>query len=140
MPATPPTRIATYLVRMAEDIDRAGLFVGGPNFADLASNAVDVPGAAYRAVTGQMPFLFAFPTTKAAEQARQRILATSAAMDTLNALAEHMAQVWPDLDWTDDPIERLAHWPHLLGVKPEEIPQTLRDLAHTLTAPAPTAA
>ena len=62
------------------------------------------------------------------------------AMDVLRVIAEHMAATWSDLDWTDDVTDRLANWPHLLGVTPELITQTLRDLAHSLTAAAPASA
>jgi hypothetical protein len=136
MPGTPDQVIAAHLRTMADGIERDGLYTGGPNFADPASQAHDVPAAAYRAETGRLPFLFAYPTDEAAERARVLILRTPAAMDTLRALAAHMERTWPDLDWTDDPIDRLANWPDLLGVHREEIPQTMRDLAQSLTAAA----
>jgi hypothetical protein len=144
MPATPAktpdTEIVEHLLKMAHAIEIFGLWTGGPNYIDPASERLDIPAAAYRTTTGTLPFIFAVPTHDAAEVARSYIEATPAAMDVLNAIAAHMANTWPDLDWTDDPIERLSHWPDLLGASPAEIPQTLRDLAHSLmtaaTAPA----
>jgi hypothetical protein len=142
MPGTPDQTIAEHLLTMAAGIERDGLWTGAPNFADAASQALDVPSAAYRAATGTLPFLFTLTTRDATLAARSYIEQTSAAMDTLLALASHLEARWPELDWTDDPIERLANWPHLLGFTPEEIPQTMRDLAHSLTtaATAPAAA
>ncbi|MFD0035828.1 hypothetical protein ACFVJK_48335 [Streptomyces sp. NPDC127172] len=146
MPETPATTsdadIADRLLEMALAIETYGLWVGGPNFIDPASERLDVPAAAYQATTGSLPFIFAMPAFEAADVARTYIEATPAAMDVLNAIAAHLAATWPDPDWTDDPIERLSNWPHLLGTTPAEIPQTLRDLAQSLTtaAPAPAAA
>jgi hypothetical protein len=146
MPETPTkkpdTAIADHLLDMALTIETYGLWTGGPNFIDPASERLDVPAAAYKATTGVLPFIFAMPAHDAAEVARSYIEATPAAMDVLNAIAAYMARTWPDLDWTDDPIDRLSNWPHLLGVASAEIPQTLRDLAQALTtaAPAPAAA
>lgn len=129
--------IADHLLGMAYDLGRDGLWLGGPNFADPASMAVDVPAAAYRRATGVLPFLFALPTAEAAAIARTYIEATPVAMDILRALAGHI-----DRDWLDDPIDRLAHWPTLPGVTTAEVTDTLRALAHTLTitATAPAAA
>lgn len=142
MPETPTMAIADHLLDMAHSIDTFGLWAGGPNYVDPNSERLDVPAAAYKAVAGSLPFLFARPTTDAAEVARTYIEATPAAMDVLNVIAEHLAATRPHLDWTDDPIERLAAWPHLLGVTTDDVPQTLRDIAHTLTlaATAPAAA
>ncbi|MFE5037111.1 hypothetical protein [Streptomyces sp. NPDC056683] len=139
---TPPAYIADYALEMAADIERYGIWTAGPNFVDPASERLDVPAAAYKATTGALPFIFAIPDADAADTARAYIEAAPAAMDTLRALAAYLATVRPDADWTDDPIDRLANWPHLLGVDPAGIPQTLRDFAHSLTtdAPAPAAA
>lgn len=140
MPATSPQTLADHLLDIATGIDRDGLWTSGPNFADPRGLRLDIPAAAYRAATGHLPFIFAIPAADAAEIACSYIVATPAAMDVLYVIAEHMARVWPDLDWTDDPIDRLSNWPHLLGVTPEVIAQTLRDIANTLTraATAPT--
>ncbi|MEE1838142.1 hypothetical protein [Streptomyces sp. SP17KL33] len=139
---TDNTATAERLLNMADTIEKFGLWTGGPNFIDPASERLDVPAAAYQAAIGTLPFVFALPTDEAAAVARTRIEDTPAAMDALRAIAAHMAQVWPDLDWTDDPIDRLSNWPNLLGVTPDEIPQTLRDLAFSilLTSTAATAA
>jgi len=140
--STPDVAIADHLLTMAADIDRYGLWTGGPSFIDPNSERLDVPAAAYKATAGSVPFHFALPTEDAAAVARSYIEHTPAAMAVLNAIAAHMAATWPDLDWTDDPIDRLSAWPDLLGVQPGEIPQTLRDLAHRITtgATAPAAA
>jgi hypothetical protein len=137
MPATPPETIAGHLRTMADDIENFGLWAGSPNFIDVASEALDVPAAAYKATAGSLPFLFAIPTWDASEQARAYIERTPAAMDVLTVLAAYLATVKPWGDWTDDPIDRLSAWPHLLGTTEAEIPQTLRDLALSLTADAP---
>jgi hypothetical protein len=138
---TPAAYIADHALEMAADIERYGLWTGRPNFTDPATECLDVPAAAYKATTGHLPFLFALPTADAADAARAHIEAAPAAMDTLRALAAYMATIRPDADWTDDPIERLANWPHLLGVDAAQIPQTLVDFAHSLTGdtPAPAA-
>jgi hypothetical protein len=142
MPATPPETIAGHLRTMADDIEKFGLWTDGPNFIDPASERLDVPAAAYKATAGGLPFLFAIPTWDASVEARAYIERTPAAMDVLGAIAAHMATVRPDADWADDPIERLSAWPDLLGTTEAEIPQTLRDLALSLTtaASAPAAA
>lgn len=138
----PGLAMADHLLDMAHAIETFGLWTDGPNFVDPARERLDVPAAAVWATTGSLPFLFALPTRDAADVARTYIEAVPAAMTVLLAIAAHMATVLPDADWTDDPIERLAAWPNLLGVTPDQIPQTLRDLAHTLTlaATAPMAA
>lgn len=142
MPATPPETIAGHLRTMADDIERYGIWAGSPNFVDMASERLDVPAAAYKAATGSVPFLFAIATWDASEMARDAIEKTPAAMDVLNGLAAYLATTKPWGDWTDDPIDRLSQWPHLLGFDEAEVPQTMRDLALTLTtdAPAPAAA
>lgn len=136
MRTTAPQALANHLLDIASGIDRDGLWDGGPNFADTAGVVLDVPGRAYRAATGALPFLFTVPTEVATGAARSYIENTPAAMDTLDVIAEHMARIWPDLDWTDDPIDRLANWPHLVGVTPGLITQTLRYIAHTFTLAA----
>lgn len=127
---------ADHLRDMAHGIERNGLWTGGPNFADFTTGQLDVPAAAYKAATGYLPTLLQLPDPGAAQAATRCIQNLPAAMSLLDVIAEHMARVWPDLDWTDDPIDRLANWPHLLGVTPELIVQTLRDIAHTLTPAA----
>jgi len=136
MPTTSPQTLADHLLDIATGIERDGLWDGGPNFADTSGTTLDVPASAYRAATGALPRLFTIPTEAATGAARSYIENTPAAMDTLNVIAEHMARVWSDLDWTDDPVDRLSNWPHLLGVTPELITQTLRDIANTLTRAA----
>ncbi|RPE39818.1 hypothetical protein EDD90_2836 [Streptomyces sp. Ag109_O5-1] len=136
MPGTPDDVIAKHLRTMADGIDRDGLWTDDLTFADAASQALDVPASAYRTVTGRLPFLFAFPTVEASARACSLLQENAEVMDVLRAIAEHMAATWPDLDWTDDVIDRLANWPNLLGVTAELITQTLRDLAHSLSAAA----
>jgi hypothetical protein len=142
MPATPAETLAGHIRTMADDLEKFGIWSGGPNYIDPASERLDVPAAAYKATAGSLPFLFAIPTWDASLQARAYIERTPAAMDVLNAIAAHMATIRPDADWTDDPIERLSAWTDLLGVDAGEIPQILRDLALSLTtaASAPAAA
>ncbi|MFF1284360.1 hypothetical protein ACFVY4_26910 [Streptomyces sp. NPDC058299] len=142
MPATPPATHADYLLDMASDLDRYGLWDGHPNFLDPATGRLDVPAAAFRATTGTLPFIFALPTLDGAEAARSYIENTPAAMALLQVIADHLTTVYPHAEWQDDVIDRLASWPHLLGVDLADIPQILRDLAHTLTvtATAPAAA
>jgi len=136
---TPALTIAEHLLDMAHAIDQRGLWTNGPAFVDTATGRLDVPAAAHQAATGYQPFVFTVPTPEAADIARAHIEVTPAAMDTLRAIADHLATTWPDLDWTSDPIEALAGWPHLLGVTPDQIPATLRTLAHHLTLTATTA-
>lgn len=132
---TPTDAIGFHLLDMASAIDRHGLWTGGPNFVDPASGRIDIPAAAFQAATGTLPFIFAIPTSEAADVARDLIEATPAAMDVLNAIAGHLNRTWPYVDWTDDPIDRLSFWGDLVPDIPDAvIPQTLRDLAHELTA------
>jgi hypothetical protein len=134
---TPAEFIALAAREMAADLERFGLWTGGPNFIDPASERLDVPAAAYKATTGSLPFVFALPDADAADTARAYIERHPAVMDTLRALAAYLATIRPDADWTDDPIERLANWPHVLGVDPAGIPQALRDFADSLTTQTP---
>ncbi|GAA2732099.1 hypothetical protein [Streptomyces nogalater] len=143
MPApdtTPTWFMVQSALEMADDIERFGLWSGGLNFVDPTSERLDVPAAAYKATTGSLPFVFAIPDREAADTARAYIERVPAVMDTLRALAAYLATIRPDADWTDDPIERLSAWPDLLGVDPADIPQTLRDFAHSLTTAAPASA
>ncbi|MEW2302050.1 hypothetical protein AB0958_19090 [Streptomyces sp. NPDC006655] len=132
MPTSTLTATADHLLDMAIHLDRNGVWTGGPNFASHTGRRLDIPASAYRAAAGYLPRVFTLPTDAATADARRYIEATPAAMDILNVIAEHMTKAWPDLDWTDDPIDRLANWPNLLGVTPALITQTLRDIAHTL--------
>ncbi|MEU2426974.1 hypothetical protein ABZ619_39180 [Streptomyces sp. NPDC007851] len=134
------TATADHLLDMAFHFERHGVWTGGPNFASHTGRRHDVPAGAYRAVAGHLPRIFTVPTDAATADARRYIENTPAAMEILHVIADHMTKAWPDLDWTDDPIDRLSNWPNLLGVTPGLIAQTLRDIAHTLdlaaTAPA----
>ncbi|MFI5814902.1 hypothetical protein ACIA7S_28585 [Streptomyces sp. NPDC051643] len=133
---TTPAGIAAHLHTMATDLDDHGIWTGGPAFVDAATGRLDIPAAAYRAVTGTLPFLFYVATPDGADAARIHFEINPAVLAVLDAIAAHMATVRPDADWLDDPIERLSLWPDLLGVDVAEITQTLRDLADTLAAPA----
>lgn len=136
MPATiSPASIGSHLITMADDLDQYGIWTDGPAFVDAATGRLDIPAAAYKAVTGEVPFLFSVATPDGADAARAEIEDVPEAMAVLDAIAAHMATIRPDADWTDDTIERLSLWPDLLGVDVDGITQTLRDLSGALLAP-----
>jgi len=89
---TPAEFIALAAREMAADLERFGLWTGGPNFIDPASERLDVPAAAYKATTGSLPFVFALPDADAADTARAYIERHPAVMDTLRALAAYLAR------------------------------------------------